>query len=63
MAQQKTAKHAMILAVLGVIAFIAGVAIATVPGTHLRGSGLGTVLILAGLVLLVISYLRFTRKV
>ena len=56
-------EHAMILAVLGVIAFIAGVIIATVPGTHLRGSGLGTLLIIAGLVLLAISYLRFTRRV
>ncbi len=54
--------HAMILAVLGVIAFIAGLAIATIH-SHLRGSGLGTLLIVVGVVLLIISYLRFTRKI
>jgi uncharacterized membrane protein len=45
--------HAIILGVLGIIALIAGVAVATVKGTHLRGSGLGTVLIVLGVVLLV----------
>jgi uncharacterized membrane protein YidH (DUF202 family) len=54
--------HAMILALLGVIAFVAGIAIATVH-SHLRGSGLGTLLIVVGVVLLIISYLRFTRKI
>jgi predicted membrane channel-forming protein YqfA (hemolysin III family) len=54
--------HAMILAVLGVIVLIAGVAIATVKGTHLRGSGLGTLAIVIGVVLLLIGALRFYYK-
>jgi uncharacterized membrane protein YidH (DUF202 family) len=54
--------HAIILSVIGIIAFIAGVAVATVKGTHLRGSGLGTALIVIGVVLLVIAVLRFYYK-
>ena len=54
--------HAIILAVIGVIAFIAGIIIATVKGTHLRGSGLGTALIVIGVVLLVIAALRAFYK-
>ena len=54
--------HAVILAVLGFIALIAGVAVATVKGTHLRGSGLGTILIVVGVVLLIIAILRFYYK-
>jgi hypothetical protein len=54
--------HAIILSVLGIIAVIAGVAVATVKGTHLRGSGLGTVLIVIGVVLLVIAVLRLYYK-
>lgn len=68
MTQQTTAPpkrnmRAIILGILGVIAFIAGVAVATIHGTHLRGSGLGTLLIIVGVVLLAISYLRFTHKI
>jgi uncharacterized membrane protein len=54
--------HAIILSVLGIIALIAGIAVATVKGTHLRGSGLGTVLIVIGVVLLLIAILRFYYK-
>ena len=54
--------HAIILAVVGFIALIAGIAVATVKGTHLRGSGLGTALIVIGVVLLLIAILRFYYK-
>ena len=54
--------HAIILAVIGFIALIAGVAVVTVKGTHLRGSGLGTILIVIGVVLLIIALLRFYYK-
>jgi hypothetical protein len=54
--------HAIILSVIGIIALIAGVAVATVKGTHLRGSGLGTALIVLGVVLLLIAVLRFYYK-
>jgi hypothetical protein len=35
-------QHAIILTIFGVVLLITGIIIATVPGTHLRGSGLGT---------------------
>jgi len=54
--------HAIILTVIGLIALIAGAAIVTIRGAPMRGSGLGTVLIVLGLVLFFIAYLRFTRK-
>ncbi|HMD79211.1 MAG TPA: hypothetical protein VKF39_04425 [Nitrososphaerales archaeon] len=54
--------HAIILAVIGLIAVIAGGAIVAIPGAPLRGSGAGTLLIVLGLVLFFIAYLRFTRK-
>lgn len=52
----------VILAVIGVIAFIAGICISTIRGTHLRGSGLGTILIVIGVVALVIAGLRAFYK-
>ena len=52
----------MIVAVIGILVLIVGVAIATVPGTGLRGSGLGTVLIVIGVVLLLVGGWRYTRK-
>ncbi len=54
--------HATILALIGIIAVIIGAAIATIPGTHLRGSGLGTAFIVIGVVLLFIAILRFYYK-
>jgi hypothetical protein len=54
--------HVTILAVLGIILFIVGIAISTIHGTGLRGSGLGTLAIVAGLVLLFIAYLRYRSK-
>jgi uncharacterized membrane protein len=53
--------HATILGVIGIILVIVGVAIATIH-THLRGSGLGTLAIVAGAVLLVIAAFRFYYK-
>ncbi|MGD0645940.1 MAG: hypothetical protein ABSA75_13620 [Candidatus Bathyarchaeia archaeon] len=54
--------HAIILSVLGIIFVIIGIAIATIHGTHLRGSGLGTAAIVLGVVLLVIAVIRFVYK-
>jgi hypothetical protein len=54
--------HAIILSVIGIILVIVGVLITTVHGTGLRGSGLGTAAIAAGVVLLIIAYLRFSRR-
>ncbi len=53
---------AMILAVLGVILVIIGTCIATIHNP-LRGSGLGTLSFVAGLVLLVIGvYMIVTKR-
>jgi flagellar basal body-associated protein FliL len=53
--------HAIILAVIGVILVFAGVGIATIHSS-LRGSGLGTISLVIGAVLLVIALLRFNIK-
>jgi uncharacterized membrane protein len=53
--------HAILLGVIGLILVIVGVAIATIH-SHLRGSGLGTVCIVIGVVLLIIALLRFAYK-
>jgi hypothetical protein len=53
--------HAIILSVLGIILMIVGAAIITTPGAPGRGSGIGTISILAGIVLLVIAFLRFSK--
>lgn len=54
--------HAMILGLLGIIVLVVGIAIVTIPGAPMRGSGVGTLAIVAGLVLLVIAYLRLRSK-
>jgi len=54
-------KHATILGVLGVILIIIGICIIVIHNP-LRGSGLGTACIAIGVVLLIISILRFTKS-
>jgi hypothetical protein len=56
---KKPNMHAIILSIIGIIVLIAGAAIITVPGAPMRGSGIGTLSVLAGIVLLVIALLRF----
>ena len=54
--------HAMILGVIGIILLILGILIVTVHGAPLRGSGVGTIAIITGIVLLVIAVLRSRSK-
>jgi len=54
--------HAIILWIVGIILLIAGIAVATVHGTHLRGTGLGTILIVIGVVAFIIGLLRYFYK-
>jgi hypothetical protein len=63
-AQPKNSKnmHAIILTILGAIVLILGVAIATIHGMPLRGSGAGTALSILGIALLIIAFLRFSSK-
>jgi hypothetical protein len=63
MAEQKHEtknKRAAILGVSGIIFVIIGAMIAIIHNP-LRGSGLGTMFLVAGVVLLIISLLRFTH--
>jgi uncharacterized membrane protein len=52
--------HAKVLSVIGIILVIAGIAVVTIH-SRLRGSGLGTALLVLGFVLLIIAVLRFKR--
>jgi predicted membrane channel-forming protein YqfA (hemolysin III family) len=54
--------HAWILWIVGIILVIAGIAVATIRGTHLRGTGLGTALLVLGFVLLIIGVIRYMYK-
>jgi hypothetical protein len=54
--------HATILAILGIIILIIGEAIINISGMPFRGSGLGTLLSIAGVIMLVIAGLRFFVK-
>lgn len=51
----------IIFAVIGIILVFTGIVIATVH-SHLRGSGLGTVSIVLGAVLLIVGFLRLNVK-
>jgi hypothetical protein len=50
------------VAVIGIIVLVVGVAIVTVRGAPFRGSGLGTILAVVGIVLLLVSGWRYTRS-
>ena len=54
--------HAIILAVLGIILVIIGQAIINIPGAPMRGSGIGTISFVTGVILLIIAVLRFMYK-
>jgi protein-S-isoprenylcysteine O-methyltransferase Ste14 len=63
--EQNTTKsntHAIVLAVIGVILLVLGILIVSVRGAPLRGSGVGTIAIIAGIILLVIAWLRASRR-
>ena len=49
----------MLVGLVGLILFIAGILVATVRGTGLRGSGLGTVLIVIGILALLLAAVRY----
>jgi hypothetical protein len=54
--------NGIILIAIGLTSLIAGAAIVYIPGAPMRGSGIGTLLILLGVALLAIAYSRFYRK-
>jgi hypothetical protein len=55
-------RFVILLGLIGIILVIAGAAIITIPGAPMRGSGIGTLSLVAGIVLLVIPLLRFMSK-
>ena len=54
--------HVILLSVIGIVLVIVGVAVITVHGAPLRGSGFGTAATVLGILLLVIAFLRFSYK-
>ena len=54
--------HAIILGVLGILLVIVGLAIITIHGAPLRGSGFGTLFTVLGFLMLIIAALRFFIK-
>ena len=54
--------HAAILSVIGIVLLIIGIAIVSIHGNPLRGSGLGTASIVLGIIMLIIAAIRFYYK-
>jgi uncharacterized YccA/Bax inhibitor family protein len=54
--------NAIVLTVVGIVLLVLGVLIVTVHGAPLRGSGAGTMAIIAGVIVLVIAALRFRSR-
>ena len=54
-------RHVMVLGILGIILMIAGIAIQNIHSA-LRGSGLGTALLILGFLMLLIGVWRFATK-
>jgi uncharacterized membrane protein YidH (DUF202 family) len=50
------------VALIGIIILIVGAVIVTVRGAPFRGSGLGTILLVVGIVLLLVAAWRYTRS-
>jgi hypothetical protein len=51
-----------ILSVIGIVLLIIGIAIVSIHGNPLRGSGLGTASIVLGIIMLIIAAIRFYYK-
>jgi hypothetical protein len=58
----KTKQRAMLLGAVGLVFIIIGALEFLVPGMPFRGSGIGTICIGIGALLLVVSYLRLVSK-
>ena len=53
--------HAWILWIVGIILVIGGIAVVTIH-SHLRGSGLGTALLILGFIMVIIGVIRYMYK-
>jgi hypothetical protein len=51
--------HAVILSGIGIVLLIIGIAIVSIHGNPLRGTGLGTASIVLGIIMLIIAAIRF----
>ena len=61
-ARKSRSMSVVAVAVIGIIVFVVGLAIITVKGAPFRGSGLGTILAVVGIVLLLVAGWRYTRS-
>ena len=61
MSEKSRNLHAWILWIVGIILVIAGIAIVTIH-SHLRGSGLGTALLILGFIMVIIGVIRYMYK-
>jgi uncharacterized membrane protein YidH (DUF202 family) len=61
-ARKSRSMSVVAVAVIGIIVFIVGAIIVGVKGAPFRGSGLGTVLLVVGIVLLLVAGWRYTRS-
>jgi hypothetical protein len=59
---EKNKQPAMLLLVVGLILAIIGVLEFEVPGMPFRGSGIGTICLFAGALLLAVGYVRYNSK-
>ena len=57
-----TKNQPMMIAIVGIVLVILGAAIVAIPHFPFRGSGLGTILIVLGAIVLIGAFYRFTQK-
>jgi hypothetical protein len=58
----RTKRQGMFLALVGIVLVIVGAAIITIPGAPGRGSGIGTVSVVLGFLVLGLGLFRFISK-
>jgi uncharacterized membrane protein YidH (DUF202 family) len=61
-ARKSRSMSVVAVAVIGIVVLIVGAVIVGVKGAPFRGSGLGTVLVVVGIVLLLVAVWRYTRS-
>jgi uncharacterized membrane protein YecN with MAPEG domain len=61
MSEKSRNLHAWILWIVGIILVIGGIAVVTIH-SHLRGSGLGTALLILGFIMVIIGVIRYMYK-
>jgi hypothetical protein len=55
-------RAAMLLALIGILLAVVGAAIIIIPGAPMRGSGIGTISVVAGILLLIFGLYGLTMR-